>query len=140
MIAQPTSSASPSSPSSVEQEVLLLRTQLDDALGRIHKLEVQVEGKPVAGVEPVVHRPLLPLDSPAMREALELCAEVFPSCRTKLEVLTDPDDPDRTWRLITVYWKSSVREAIDQQSVWHNRFDALHPEAIHDIGLFVVPE
>lgn len=88
----------------------------------------------------IAQRPLISLDAPAMTAALALCAEVFPDSRTKLEVLTDPDDPARSWRLITVYWRSSVREAIDQQSIWHNRFDALHPEATHDISLFVVPE
>jgi hypothetical protein len=87
-----------------------------------------------------MHRPLIPLDSAAMQYALELCTEVFPSSRTKVEVLTDPDESDRSWRLITVFWKSSVRDAIDQQSAWHNRFDARHLEAIHDISLFVVPE
>jgi hypothetical protein len=148
MIGQPTSTVVP--PAGVEQEMLFLRTQLDDALTRINRLEQQVAGTigtgasldlpGAAGATEAAQRVLLPLDSPAMKVALELCAEVFPGSRTKLEVMTDPDDPSRSWRLITVYWKSAVRAAIDQQTVWHNRFDAVHPEAIHDISLFVVPE
>lgn len=118
--------------------MLLLRARLDDALGRIDRLEQQAVANGTAN-EPI-HRPLIELDSPALTFALELCADVFPGSRTKVEVMTDPDDPGRAWRLITVYWSSSVREAIDQQSVWHNRFDERHPEAIHDISLFVVPE
>ncbi len=148
MIADPTpTTASPPS-AGLENEVLLLRATLDDALGRIHRLEERIGGSTTDGAQgevPVPEpstapRPLIALDAPAMTAALALCAEVFPNSRTKLEVLNDPDDPGRSWRLITVYWRSSVREAIDQQSTWHNQFDALHPEAIHDISLFVVPE
>jgi hypothetical protein len=135
----------------LEQEVVLLRAVLNDALGRIGRLEQRVgmlsqSGFPVScasgefGHTGETQRTLIPIDSPAMMSALQLCAEIFPGGRTKVETLTDPDDPERSWRHITVYWSGSPRQGIDLQSVWHNRFDALHPEAIHNISLFVVPE
>ncbi len=82
---------------------------------------------------------LVPADSPAMKFAVALCGEIFPGAPVDVEILSDPDDPDRSWYCLTVEWAGGIRDCIDRSSQWYNRLDAAHREAINDFVVSVVP-
>ncbi len=84
-------------------------------------------------------RTLVALDSPAMKFALALCGEVFPNTPVDVEVLNDPEDPERSWYCLNIQWPGEPRDCIARSSCWYDRFDAVHREVIADFTLSVIP-
>jgi hypothetical protein len=82
---------------------------------------------------------LPPIDSPAMKSALEVCGEIFPGSAVDIEVMSDPEDPARAWYCLTVKWAGGVRDYVDRTSRWYDRFETMHRNAILDFVISVVP-
>lgn len=130
MIAQPASPATPSALAALEQEVLLLRATLDDALCRIQKLEQQ---PPQAGSAAPT---LFPLDSPAVKYAQELCAELFPGT-VEIGVNADPDQPESKWYVFQVACSASIERCIELELQFGRRLQDAFPREAGDIRLLV---
>lgn len=127
MIAQPTST---SGSGSVEEELVVLRTKLDDALYRMSNLEGKstTEGRPT----------LFPIDAPPMIFARQLCAEIFPG-PVEIEIATAPDEPEAKWYTLTVFAQGNAQEIVDKQLRWASQLDRQFPNEAVDIRLSVKP-
>jgi hypothetical protein len=85
-------------------------------------------------------RQLVPLDSPEMKYALQLCQEVYPGSRVETEVMADPDEPCRTWYSLNIVWPGDIREMLSRDLRWHEQFAAKYPQAANDFCLSSLPE
>lgn len=127
MIAQPAATPSPSSSGvQVEQELLVLRASLDDALRRISNLELA--SKP--------RSPLFPSNSPAMAFAKELCAEIFPG-PLKVEVACAPDEPGDQWYVLFVDCQAAMDDCLKREIEFGLRLHDAFPLEGGDIRLAV---
>ncbi|WP_254512635.1 hypothetical protein [Anatilimnocola floriformis] len=124
MIAQP---AATSSGNEVEQELILLRAKVENALQRISHLEQK--SRPA----------LFPIDSPAMIFARELCAQYFPG-PVEVEIASAPDDPESKWYTFIVRGQGSTREVVDKEAEVFKELDRQYPVEAMDIRLAVVFE
>ncbi len=125
MIAQPTSPTTTSPLALLEQDVLVLRATLNDALGRIRDMEQQVAAFSPAAIRE--EHQLVRRDSDEMQLALRLCEELFPANTTEVDVECDPSDPHWKWYTVTVHWVGGIRESIDRQMEWHERLAQAYP-------------
>lgn len=129
MIAQPTST---SGKGSVEEQLVVLRTKLDDALDRISSLE----GK---SPTPQSRPALFSTDAPALIFAKQLCSEIFPG-PIEIEVAAAPDEPDAKWYALTVVAQGTAQEIVDKQLRWASLLDHQFPDEAVAIRLSVKPE
>lgn len=137
MIAQPTSTTTPSN-TELEQEVLLLRSALNDALTRIGNLERTVSFfSSQAGDSIRAARQLVTRDSPEMSFGLQLCQETFPGCTVEVDVESDPSEPSWPWYTLTIHWRGEVRDCVDREMVWHEKLAAQFPHVLDQFRLFV---
>jgi hypothetical protein len=95
-----------------------------------------IAGQPDAAAAP---RALVAVDSPAMKRAIALCNEIFPGAPVDVEVMSDPDEPDRSWYCLNVDWPGEVRDCVDRSSRWYDRFDAEYRELVPDFTISVTP-
>jgi hypothetical protein len=84
-------------------------------------------------------RAMVAIDSPAMKFAIATCGEIFPGAPVEVEILTDPDDPERSWYCLNVPWPGEPRDCIDRSSRWYDRLDAEYREVISDFVILVTP-
>lgn len=82
---------------------------------------------------------LVSADSPAMKFAIATCGEIFPGAPVEVQILTDPDDPERSWYCLNVPWSGEPRDCIDRSSRWYDRLDAEYREVISDFVILVTP-
>jgi hypothetical protein len=133
MIAQPGFSAqSPESPPTIEEEVGSLREKLRDACNRISLLEQRLPPEELV-------RTLIPIESPAVKFAMQRGAEVFGGA-VEIEVASAPDDPAAKWYAITVAASGSAKEIVDKQLLWASELDRQFPAEAPDIRLSVRPQ
>ena len=78
-------------------------------------------------------------DSPAMQFAIEVCGEIFPGSPVDVEVMCDPEHPERTWYCLNVTWSGGVRDCIDRSSRWYDRFETRFGEFLPDFVISAIP-
>ncbi|WP_425616445.1 hypothetical protein NA78x_000091 [Anatilimnocola sp. NA78] len=94
---------------------------------------------PTARMDSVQQLALPPIDSPAMKFAIQACGEVFPGAKFDVEVMNDPDELDYSFYCITVEWPGEVKDCVDRTKRWYNLFDSAHRELLPQFVISVVP-
>jgi hypothetical protein len=78
-------------------------------------------------------------DSPAVKFAIEVCGEIFPGSPVDMEVMYNPEDPERTWYCLNVEWAGGVRDCIERSSLWYTRFETRYGEFLPDFVISATP-
>ena len=124
---------------SLEQQLTVLQHRLDEAFERIGELEKEVAASRRNG-SPATSRQLpFGMDSPAMKFALELCAEIFPG-KVSIEVASAPDDPGAQWCVLLVSCADETKTCLDREAEFGRRLNAAFPAESVDIRLAVIPQ
>jgi hypothetical protein len=84
-------------------------------------------------------RELVAIDSPAMKFAIAACNELFSGAPVDVEVVNDPEEPDRSWYCLNVMRPGDARDCIERTSRWYDRLDAVHREAVPYLVVSVIP-
>jgi len=82
---------------------------------------------------------LVSIDSPAMRFAFQLAAEIFPGAVTDVQVMSDPDEPSLTWYSLNIRWNGEAHDSLERDLIWHRRFEEAFPEVAAQFCLSSVP-